>query len=132
MVLLCTILKLCASHKEEWHLSSRKQRIGECQHASAVFGAILYFLFLRQKINPYNSGLLQAVEALILIDSQGFIDGIGPMANLPRPLARLGVSVLRSVPLRQLANNMAYYNNEFASDDAMRVGRLHTFLSGSY
>lgn len=67
----------------------------------------------------------------MLIDSQGFIDGIGPMASLPRPLAKLGVEVLRSVPLRQLANNMAYYNNDFASDDAMKVGRLHTFLPGS-
>ena len=40
----------------------------------------------------------------LLLALQGFIDGIGPMASLPRFLATLGVKVLRSVPLRQAAN----------------------------
>ena len=71
------------------------------------------------------------VEKMILIDAQGFIDGIGPLATMPRFLSVLGVQVLRSVPLRQLANKMAYYDVEkFATDDAMRVGRLHTFVPG--
>jgi pimeloyl-ACP methyl ester carboxylesterase len=33
---------------------------------------------------------------LVLISAQGFVDGIGPMAYLPRPLARVGVEILRS------------------------------------
>lgn len=71
------------------------------------------------------------LERLVLIDAQGFIDGIGPLASMPRFLSVLGVSLLRSVPLRQMANKMAYFNTQrYATDDAMRVGRLHTHLPG--
>ena len=42
---------------------------------------------------------------------QGFIDGIGPMASMPRFLAELGVKVLRSVPLRQMANKVGSFAN---------------------
>lgn len=42
----------------------------------------------------------------MLIDAQGFIDGIGPMATAPRPLLWLGVKLLQSVPLRQAANKV--------------------------
>lgn len=38
----------------------------------------------------------EAVKQLVLIDAQGFIDGSGPGASLPGPLARLGVQVLGS------------------------------------
>lgn len=38
----------------------------------------------------------EAVERLVLIDAQGFIDGSGPGASLPGPLAKLGISVLGS------------------------------------
>lgn len=37
-----------------------------------------------------------AVKKLVLIDAQGFIDGSGPGASLPGPLAKLGISVLGS------------------------------------
>lgn len=71
------------------------------------------------------------VKHLVLVDAQGFIDGIGPMSSMPRFLSTLGVQVLKSVPLRQMANKMAYYNKEkYATDDAMRIGRLHTHLPG--
>lgn len=71
------------------------------------------------------------VNRLVLVDAQGFIDGIGPMATMPRFLSVLGVQILKSVPLRQMANQMAYYDKKrFATDDAMRVGRLHTFMPG--
>mmetsp|Transcript_10431 Transcript_10431/g.29691 ORF Transcript_10431/g.29691 Transcript_10431/m.29691 type:complete len:387 (+) Transcript_10431:51-1211(+) len=73
----------------------------------------------------------EAVSKIVLVDAQGFIDGIGPMASLPRPLAMLGVSVLKTVPLRQAANKMAYFDkNLYATEDAMRVGRLHTHMPG--
>jgi hypothetical protein len=69
------------------------------------------------------------VEKLVLIDAQGFIDGNG-MSGLPRPLAAAGVWVLRTKGLRMAANRMAYHDQGFATEDAMRVGRLHTHLDG--
>jgi hypothetical protein len=47
---------------------------------------------------------LQAVEKLVLIDAQGFIDGIGPMAKLPRALAAAGVWVLQTEQLRMVSH----------------------------
>ena len=71
------------------------------------------------------------VDRLVLVDAQGFIDGIGPMSKAPRFLSVLGVQVLKSVGLRQMANKMAYYDKDrYATDDAMRIGRLHTHLDG--
>lgn len=71
------------------------------------------------------------VNKLVLVDAQGFIDGIGPMSSMPRFLSVLGVQVLKSVGLRQMANKMAYFNKDkYATDDAMRIGRLHTHLDG--
>ena len=35
----------------------------------------------------------EAVRRLALIDGQAFVDGLGPMASLPRWLAALGVQV---------------------------------------
>ncbi|KAG2454922.1 hypothetical protein HYH02_000751 [Chlamydomonas schloesseri] len=73
----------------------------------------------------------EVVDKLVLIDAQGFIDGIGPMATAPRPLLWLGVKLLQSVPLRQAANKMAYFDKaRYATEDAMRIGRLHTHLPG--
>lgn len=71
------------------------------------------------------------VAALVLIDAQGFIDGIGPMAKLPRFLSRVGVQVLRTEQLRMAANKMAYFAPQtFATRDAMLCGRLNTWLPG--
>jgi hypothetical protein len=68
---------------------------------------------------------------LILIDAQGFVDGVGPMALLPKPLAKIGVGVLRSIPLRNMANQMSYYDKEtFATEDAQVIGRLHCLRDG--
>jgi pimeloyl-ACP methyl ester carboxylesterase len=65
-------------------------------------------------------------EGLILIDAQGFVDGVGPMASLPPVLAQAGVAVLKSVPLRNSANQMSYFDKEtFATNDALNIGRLH-------
>ena len=74
--------------------------------------------------NPQCAGL-------ILIDAQGFVDGIGPMASMPTPLAKLGVGVLKSIPLRSSANQMSYYDKEtYATDEAVTVGRLHCLQEG--
>jgi pimeloyl-ACP methyl ester carboxylesterase len=73
----------------------------------------------------------ELVRKLILVDAQGFIDGIGPLASMPRFLSVLGVQLLRSIPLRQMANQLAYCDKKkYATDDAMRIGRLHTHLPG--
>jgi len=70
-------------------------------------------------------------KGLILIDAQGFVDGVGPMSMLPKPLAQLGVKVLKSVPLRNSANQMSYYDPKtFATDDALKIGRLHCQRAG--
>lgn len=68
---------------------------------------------------------------LVLIDAQGFVDGVGPMALMPKPIAKLGVGVLRSVPLRNAANKMSYFDVEkFATEEAQVIGRLHCLRKG--
>jgi pimeloyl-ACP methyl ester carboxylesterase len=71
------------------------------------------------------------VKGTILIDAQGFVDGIGPMSFLPSPLAKLGIQVLKSTPLRESANQMSYHDpTTFATQDALNVGRLHCLREG--
>jgi len=73
----------------------------------------------------------ELVIGTVLIDAQGFVDGVGPMASLPGPLAFAGVSVLKSVPLRNAANKMSYADPDtFATEDALRVGRVHCVREG--
>jgi len=70
-------------------------------------------------------------KAAIMIDAQGFTDGIGPPSLLPPFLARLGVKVLKSEGLRESANQMSYFDKEqFATDDALKVGRIHCLQEG--
>uniref|UniRef100_A0A6U0GZQ1 AB hydrolase-1 domain-containing protein n=1 Tax=Helicotheca tamesis TaxID=374047 RepID=A0A6U0GZQ1_9STRA len=71
------------------------------------------------------------VQGAIFIDAQGFIDGIGPMASLPPFLAKAGIQVLKSEPLRESANQMSYYDKEaYATEDALKVGRYHCLRDG--
>ncbi|MEW5305287.1 MAG: hypothetical protein WDW36_007839 [Sanguina aurantia] len=73
----------------------------------------------------------KAVTGLVLIDAQGFIDGLGMMPKMPRFLAEWGVQLLKTEGLRVRANDLAYQDKAtFATTDAMRVGRLHTFQRG--
>ncbi|KAK9908285.1 hypothetical protein WJX75_005460 [Coccomyxa subellipsoidea] len=73
----------------------------------------------------------EAVAGLVLSSPQVYVDGIGPMASMPWVLSYLGVQVLKTRQLRGLANQMAYHDKErLATDDALRIGRLHTFLPG--
>jgi hypothetical protein len=48
------------------------------------------------------------VHSLVLLAPQLAADGIGAMASLPRPLAALGVEVLRAKALRSMACRMAF------------------------
>ncbi|KAL3776594.1 hypothetical protein ACHAW5_009459 [Stephanodiscus triporus] len=81
--------------------------------------------------NDYGDGG-DFVRGTVLINAQGFVDGIGPMSYLPVPIARLGIRVLKSEPLRSSANRMSYYDVEsYATEDALRVGRLHVGERGA-
>jgi pimeloyl-ACP methyl ester carboxylesterase len=72
-----------------------------------------------------------ACQGLILVDAQGFVDGVGLMASMPTALAKLGVGVLKSVPLRSSANQMSYYDKAtYATDEAVVIGRLHCLRDG--
>jgi len=68
----------------------------------------------------------ELVEKVVLIDAQGFIDGKGP-SDIPDSLAKFGVNILKSWPLRMYANVIAYSDKKFATWDAMLIGRLHCF-----
>jgi len=79
----------------------------------------------------YAAAYPDVVKACVFIDAQGFVDGVGPMAQLPNFLAEAGVQVLKSVPLRSMANEMSYFDTEkYATDDALKVGRLHCLQDG--
>eukprot|EP00529_Nitzschia_sp_RCC80_P011611 CAMPEP_0113440504 /NCGR_PEP_ID=MMETSP0014_2-20120614/593_1 /TAXON_ID=2857 /ORGANISM="Nitzschia sp." /LENGTH=621 /DNA_ID=CAMNT_0000331303 /DNA_START=63 /DNA_END=1930 /DNA_ORIENTATION=+ /assembly_acc=CAM_ASM_000159 len=73
----------------------------------------------------------ESCAGLVLIDAQGFVDGVGPMALLPTPLAKAGVAFLKSVPLRNSANQMSYYDvDTYATEEAQMIGRLHCLRPG--
>ncbi len=79
----------------------------------------------------YAADNQDVVKGCVFIDAQGFTDGVGPMAFLPKFLAEAGVNVLKSEPLRSSANQMSYYDTEtYATDDALKVGRLHCLRDG--
>ena len=65
---------------------------------------------------------LDAVSGVALLDPQCMIDGAPPVPDFA---ARLGVRVLRSWPLRALANRIAYFDKSLGTEDAIRVGLLH-------
>lgn len=62
-----------------------------------------------------------------MLDPQCYIDGAPPV---PEFAARFGVRVLRSWPLRALANKIAYKDKSLGTDDAIRVGLLHCERDG--
>ena len=64
-------------------------------------------------------------KKLVLIDAQAFIDGDGPKDDLPDLLAKIGILILKSAPLRMFANYIAYSDKSFATWDAMLCGRIH-------
>lgn len=69
-----------------------------------------------------------AVAKLVLVDPQAFAS-LPPSPDkpppLPAPLGFVGAAVLKSVPLRFLATRMVFHNKAEASQDAIRIGRLH-------
>lgn len=61
----------------------------------------------------------ESVGGLVLIDAQANPE---PLQQMPGFLSELGTSVLKSWPLRSLANNLSYFDKKnFATEDAIRV-----------
>ncbi|GMH85444.1 hypothetical protein TrVE_jg5302 [Triparma verrucosa] len=68
-------------------------------------------------------------KPLILLDAQGFTDGVGPQP--PAMFLGLGLDVLKARWLRRYANVLSYYDDEkFATEDAITIGCLHTRREG--
>lgn len=88
---------------------------GPCVLAGASLGAAVV-------VDALSNGAVENVDKVALIGPQCFIDGAPPV---PEWGARLGVRVLRSWPLRALANVIAYKDKSLGSKDAIRVGLLH-------
>ena len=65
----------------------------------ASLGGAAVIEFASENLSNENGGE-GFVSGTVLIDAQGFVDGIGPMSFLPAPLARAGIKVLKSEPLR--------------------------------
>lgn len=63
-------------------------------------------------------------------NAQVLIDGIGPLALFPKILQKAGVQLLRTRGLRKMATEMSYFDQEFASDEAVDVTRLHVDKPG--
>lgn len=68
-----------------------------------------------------------AKPRLGLVAPQCLTDGT---PDVPRPLARIGVKILASWPLRSFANQLAYFDKGLATDDAIRIGKLHVERPG--
>ena len=76
-----------------------------------------------------SSGLKSRLSSLCLIDAQGFVDGIDPVAaRLPSSFTRFGVEkILKARWLRNVANQASYFDSKtFSTEDALNCGALHT------
>jgi hypothetical protein len=62
------------------------------------------------------------IAKLVLVNAQAYTEGVGEMATLPKLLAYIGVSVLKSVPVRFYANTLIFTGATYSFLlDAMRV-----------
>jgi len=79
----------------------------------------------------FSSEHPEAVASLILAAPQGFVDGLGLLTMAPKFLKRLGISILKSWWLREFACKLSYFDKDrCATEDAVRLGRLHTLREG--
>lgn len=70
----------------------------------------------------------EAVRQLVLVDAQGFSDGVQP---LPRPLAWVGVEVLRRVWLREKASQVRGPLHLGGGAGMLMLGTLQANIAGS-
>jgi len=116
-------------HAEEYYANTDYSR--NFVIAGASLGGAAAIELAASSVSGGGNNMDNPIKGMVLIDAQGFVDGVGPMANLPTPLAKLGIQVLKSLPLRNSANQMSYFDKEsFATDDALKIGRLHCLRPG--
>lgn len=61
----------------------------------------------------------------------GYIDGIGPASIAPRFVTSWGVKILGSYLLRRSATGLGFVDKQkFSTEDAVRIGRIHTYDRG--
>eukprot|EP00252_Welwitschia_mirabilis_P009977 TRINITY_DN2297_c0_g1_i2.p1 TRINITY_DN2297_c0_g1~~TRINITY_DN2297_c0_g1_i2.p1 ORF type:complete len:343 (-),score=69.94 TRINITY_DN2297_c0_g1_i2:617-1645(-) len=71
----------------------------------------------------------EAVSTLMLIGASVYSEGNKRLDNFPKLVAYAGILLLKSIPLRLYANNIAFQNMSFPRKfDSMKVGRLHCLL----
>lgn len=71
----------------------------------------------------------EAVDRLIFIDASVYTEGTGNLSKLPKAVAYAGVSLLKSIPLRLYATNLAFNGLSFSTClDWTNIGRLHCLL----
>ncbi|GAV65689.1 Abhydrolase_6 domain-containing protein [Cephalotus follicularis] len=71
----------------------------------------------------------EAVQKLVLINPSVYAQGTGHLSKLPKPVAYVGVSLLKTYPLRLFANNLTFKGIPLSKRlDWTNVGRLHCHL----
>ncbi|CAM0914097.1 unnamed protein product [Alopecurus aequalis] len=70
----------------------------------------------------------EAVSKLIFISASVYAEGTKDMTRVPKFVPYAGVFVLKSLPLRQLAMRLAYYNIPDGFCDWVQIARLHCLL----
>ncbi|VVB09215.1 unnamed protein product [Arabis nemorensis] len=68
----------------------------------------------------------EAVDKLVLINANAYSEGTGRLKELPKSIAYAGVKLLKSFPLRLLANVLAFSSSPLSENiDWTNIGRLH-------
>ncbi|XP_009140215.1 uncharacterized protein LOC103864211 isoform X2 [Brassica rapa] len=67
----------------------------------------------------------EAVDKLVLINANAYSEGTGALKDLPKSIAYAGVKLLKSFPLRLLANVLAFSSPLSENIDWTNIGRLH-------
>lgn len=110
-----------------WNTIGNNEPVAVCGASLGGAAAIEY-----ATLDSGDDETTNPVKACVLLDAQGFVDGTGPVVSmLPKPLAKLGINVLKSEWLRDSANQMSYFDKDtYATEDALKVGRMHCMQDG--
>ncbi|KAJ0260576.1 AB hydrolase-1 domain-containing protein [Hirschfeldia incana] len=76
----------------------------------------------------FTAAYPEAVDRLVLINANAYSEGTGALKDLPKPIAYAGVKLLKSFPLRLLANVLAFSSPLSENIDWTNIGRLHCQL----
>ncbi|CAA7055473.1 unnamed protein product [Microthlaspi erraticum] len=73
----------------------------------------------------FTANYPEAVAKLVLINANAYSEGTGRLKELPKSIAYAGVKLLKSFPLRLLANVLAFSSPLSENIDWTNIGRLH-------